>query len=161
MTVLADGKDLTSIDELEARFTGCMTRVARHAWCLDGPVFVNGMVGIPAPLDGLLFLYRPPQDRVVAPFALLVPELEAHSLRLLVPPDQEANGIEASHSLDPKSHRKVGPAVAVNTAERRFGVVVGAGQVPGGRGPEAGELFLVEMAGDTEAVVPVPLGEGP
>jgi hypothetical protein len=161
MTVLADGTDLLSIQKLEPSLSLCMAGVAGNARCLDGPVFVNGVVGVSAPLGSFLFLHRPSEDRVVALFALLVPEREAHPLRLAVMPHEEANGIEAGPGQNLKPLRKVCPAVAINTAERRLGVVVDAGQVFGGRRTKLAKLFLVEMAGDTEAVVPILLDEGP
>jgi len=160
MTITADGEDLLPIQKLEPSLSFRMAGVTRHARGLDGPVFVNGVVGVSAPLDSFLFLHRPSEDRVVALFALLVPEREAHPLRLAVMPHQEADGIEAGYGPDPKLHGKVRPAVAVNAAERRLGVVVGAGQVLGGRRPGALKLLFVEVAGDTEAVILLLLFEG-
>ena len=160
MTVTADGADVLPIQKLEPSLSPCMAGVTGHARCPDGPVFVDGVEGVSAPLDRLLFLHCAPEDRVMALFALLISEREAHPLWLAVMPHEEAKGIEAGHSLDPKPHRKVGPAVAIDTAAGRFGVVVDAGQILGGRRPGATKLFLVEVAGDAEAVILVLLGEG-
>ncbi len=43
--------------------------------------------------------------------------------------------------------------MAANTADGLLGVVVGTSQVAGGRRKEAGELLLVEVASNAEAVV--------
>ncbi len=78
---------------------------------------------------------------------------------LAIPPDEEADGIEGGDGPDPKPHRKVSPAVAIDTSEWRLGVVVGAGQILHGRRQEAVELLLVDVAGNAKAIVVLLLSE--
>jgi hypothetical protein len=115
-------------------------------------------------VKGVLPHQGPPswrQDWIVTLFALSIPEWETHMLGLAVVSGEEAGGIEARHGPDPKSHRKVGPAVAIDAAKGVLGEVVGAGQISSGRRPKSCELLLVEVARDTKAIVALLLGKGP
>ena len=133
-----------------------MTRVAGHAPVFDISVFPEDVKGV-FPEGG------PPggrQDWLVALFALLIPEREAHVVWLAVPPDEEADGIEAGHRPNAKAHPEVSPAVAVDASDGGLSTMVGAGQVLGGRRPKPVKLLFVEVARDAEPIVALLPGKG-
>ena len=92
--------------------------------------------------------------------AIPVAQGKPHLDRFSVCPGEELQGIEAGHRPHPQAHSSIGAAVTGDAAHLVLALLVQSGEVGWLGRPQALELLVVEMAGNTEPVVAL-LGSEP